>query len=76
MYVISGKPEAKIPLRRPRHRWVDNIEIDHGEIAWVGMDWAGPAQDRDQWRALGNIVMNLGVPENAGKFFGSLSSSA
>jgi hypothetical protein len=41
---------------------VDNIKIDLREIEWKGMDWNEPAQDRDQWRALLNTVMNLGVP--------------
>jgi hypothetical protein len=27
-----------------------------------GMDWIDLAQDRDQWRALVNMVMNLHVP--------------
>jgi hypothetical protein len=26
--ILMGKPEVKRPLRRPRHRWVDNIKID------------------------------------------------
>jgi hypothetical protein len=26
---------------------------------WEGVDWIHPAQDRDQWRALVNTVMNL-----------------
>jgi hypothetical protein len=38
------------------------------EIEWDGMDWIDLAQDRDQWRALVNTVMNLRVPKNAGKF--------
>jgi hypothetical protein len=48
---------------------VDNIKIDLGEIGWDGMDWVDLAQDRDQWRALVNTVMNLWVPYNPGKFF-------
>jgi hypothetical protein len=32
------------------------------EISWVRMDWIDPTQVRDQWRALVNTVMNLGVP--------------
>jgi hypothetical protein len=32
------------------------------EIGWGGMDWIDPAQDRDQWRALVNTVMNHRVP--------------
>jgi hypothetical protein len=27
-----------------------------------GMDWIDLAQDRDQWRALVNTIMNLQVP--------------
>jgi hypothetical protein len=45
------------------------------------MDWIDLAQDRDQCRALVNMVMNLQVPENAGKFlsgctFGGFSRRA
>jgi hypothetical protein len=29
------------------------------EIGWDGVDWIDLAQDRDQWRALVNMVMNL-----------------
>jgi hypothetical protein len=43
-------------------RWVDNIKMDLREIGWDGMDWIELAQDRDQWRALVNTVMNLRVP--------------
>jgi hypothetical protein len=32
------------------------------EIGWDGVDWIELAQDRDQWRALVNMVINLGVP--------------
>jgi hypothetical protein len=60
--ILVGKPEGKRPLRRPRRRWVDNIKIDLREIGWGGMDWIDLAQDRDQWRALENTVMNLLVP--------------
>ena len=30
--ILKGKPTGKRPLRRPRHRWEDNIRIDLGEI--------------------------------------------
>jgi hypothetical protein len=42
---------------------VDNIKIDLREIGWRAMDWIDLAQDRDQWRALVNTVMNLRVLE-------------
>jgi hypothetical protein len=57
-----GKPEGKRPLGRPRYRWVHNNKIDLTEIGWEGMDWINLAQDRDQWRALVNTVLNLRVP--------------
>jgi hypothetical protein len=41
---------------------VDNIKMGLGEIGWGNMDWIGLAQDRDQWMALVNVVMNLLVP--------------
>jgi hypothetical protein len=60
--ILVGKPDGKRPLGRPRCRWVDNVKLDLGEIGWGGMDWINLAQDRDQWRALVNMVMNLRVP--------------
>jgi hypothetical protein len=59
--ILVGKPEGRRPLGRPRHKWVDTIEMDLGEIGWDGMDWVNLALDRDQWRALVNTVMNVQV---------------
>jgi hypothetical protein len=42
--------------------WEDNIRMDLREIECGGMDWIDLVQDRDQWRALVNTVMNLRVP--------------
>jgi hypothetical protein len=56
------KSQGKRPLRRQRCRWVDNIQMDLGKIGWDGVDWIQLAQDRDQWKALVNTVMNLRVP--------------
>jgi hypothetical protein len=55
--LLVGKSEGKRPLRRPRRRWVDLLEI-----CWGGVDCIGLAHDRDKWRALVNAVMNLRVP--------------
>jgi hypothetical protein len=59
--ILVGMPEGKRPLGRTRHRWVDNIKMDHREIGWDNMDWIDVAQDRDQWKALVNMVLNLRV---------------
>jgi hypothetical protein len=66
--LLVGMSEGKRPLGRPRRRWVDNIKMELREIGWDGMDWIDLAQNRDQWRALVNAVINLRVPYNAGKF--------
>jgi hypothetical protein len=60
--ILVGKPKGRRPLGIPRHRWEDNIKMDFREIAWGGMDWIDLAQDRDQWRAFMNTVVNIVVP--------------
>jgi hypothetical protein len=60
--ILVGKPEGKRPLGRPRLRWENNIRMDLRDIGWCDMDWIDLAQDRDQWRALVDTVMNLHVP--------------
>jgi hypothetical protein len=55
--MLVGKPEGKRPQLRP-----GNIKMDLREIGWDGMDWVELAQDRDQWWAVVNRVMNLRVP--------------
>jgi hypothetical protein len=57
-----GKPEGIRTLGRSRRRWEDNIKMDLREIGWGGMDQIELSQDRDQWRALVNTVMNLRAP--------------
>jgi hypothetical protein len=69
-----GNSEGKRPLGRPRCRREDNIRMDLREIEWGGMDWIDLAQDRDQWRALVDTVMNLRVPKHVGKFVSSFAT--
>jgi hypothetical protein len=45
----------------PRGRSKGNIKMDLREIGWGGVDWIDLAENRDQWRALVNTVMNLRV---------------
>jgi hypothetical protein len=69
-----GKREEKRPLATPRRRWVDNIKMDLREIKWGGMEWTDLAQNKDQWRALINTVMNLRVPYNFGRILSSCAT--
>jgi hypothetical protein len=57
--ILVGKSECKKrPLGWPGHRSVDNIKMDLREIGWGGMDWIDVAQDRGQWKAVVNTIMN------------------
>jgi hypothetical protein len=49
---IGGRTILKLVLRNKR---------------WGSVDYITVAQDRDQWRAIVNLVMNFQAPENAGK---------
>jgi hypothetical protein len=59
---LVGRPEGKRPLGRLRRRWKDNIKMEVREIGIDGANWIRLAQDRVQWRAFVNTVMNLRVP--------------
>jgi hypothetical protein len=44
--LFVGKPRGKRPLKGPRSRWIDNIEMGLLEIGLNVVDWIGLAQDR------------------------------
>jgi hypothetical protein len=69
--ILVGKPKGKRSLARPRRRWVANIKMDLRELGRGGMDWIHLAEDRDQWRALVNMLLNLWVQYIFGKFLSS-----
>jgi hypothetical protein len=60
--ILLGKPEEQRPIRRPKHRWEDNIKIDLQGVECGGTNWIELAQNRDRWRALVNAVIKLRVP--------------
>jgi hypothetical protein len=53
---LVGNPKGKRPFGRPGRKW--NLR----GRGWEVVDWIHLAQDRDQWRALVNMVMRLQVP--------------
>jgi transposase len=59
---LVERPEGKRPLGRPRLRWKNNIKMVLREIGMDGANWIQLAQDRVQWRACVNTVMNIRVP--------------
>jgi hypothetical protein len=60
--ILVGKTEGKRPLGSPRRRCEDNIKMNLREKGIDGAYWVQLAQDRVQWRACVNTVMNLRVP--------------
>jgi hypothetical protein len=58
---------CRLLIEKPRCRWIDNIKMNLLETGVSVVNWIGLAQDRYSWRAPVNMVMNLRVPQNAGK---------
>jgi hypothetical protein len=59
--ILVGKPEGKRSLRRPRHRWENNIKVDLMATGFGDVDCIHMPQDRNQWWALANVVMSIQV---------------
>jgi hypothetical protein len=70
------KTRRKETSRKTRCRWVHNIKMNLRDIGRGGMDWIELVQDRDQWRALVNILMNLQVLQNIEKFLNSCTTGS
>jgi hypothetical protein len=61
--IFVGKPEGKRPLEsHDVGGWIILIKMGLRERRRDGVDWIYLAQDRDQWRALVNTVINPQVP--------------
>jgi hypothetical protein len=60
--ILVSEPEGKRPLSRPKYRWEDNIRMDLRVTRSESVEWMHMAQDRNQWQALVNSVMNFWVP--------------
>jgi hypothetical protein len=66
--ILVGRPEGKRPLGRPRRRLEDNIKLDFRKIVIDEANWSQLAEDRVQWGASVNTVMNLrGSIKKAGR---------
>jgi hypothetical protein len=61
IYDICGIARRKETTGKTK-TWVDNIKMDLRERGSDGIDQIDLAQDRYQWRALVNKVMNLRFP--------------
>jgi hypothetical protein len=59
--ILVRRPEEKRPPGGLRRRWEDNIKMDLRERGIDGANRIRLAQDRVQWRAFVNTVMNLWV---------------
>ena len=60
--ILTGKPTEKRPLERSRCRWEINIRMDLKEIGINTRNWVDSTRDRNYWRALVNVSLNLRVP--------------
>jgi hypothetical protein len=58
---VGGKARRKRSLGGSKRRWQDGIRMDLRETGWGRVEWIQLAQNRGQWQALVNTVMNLWV---------------
>jgi hypothetical protein len=65
--LLRWSPEGEISLRTPRYRWEGNIKMNLGVIGWGSIDCLDLAQDREQWRILLDMLMNIRIPYNVRK---------
>jgi len=66
--VLVGRPDGKIALGRPRHRWNGNIKMDFQGGGWRGIVWIALSQERDKWRTLVNALHNPSCSVICGEF--------
>jgi hypothetical protein len=59
--ILTGTPTGKRLLGRPRHKWEDIIRMDLQEIGINTRNLVDMVQDRDYWKALVNVALNLQV---------------
>jgi len=55
---LVRRPEGTRTLRKSWRRWKDNIKVDLQKVGW-GTDWIELTQNRNNWRAFVNAVMNF-----------------
>jgi hypothetical protein len=72
--VLVRRPKGKRPLGRSMCRWEDNIKMDLREMGIDGANWIWLAQDRIQWWAFVDKVLNLGFHKESRLFFDKLSN--
>jgi hypothetical protein len=60
--ILLRKLDGRTSLRRSMHRWEDNTKMDLREIDLEDAQWSHLVQNRDQWWALVNTVINLWDP--------------
>jgi len=54
---VGGKLTVKRPLRRPRHRWKNNIKINFQEIVLGGCGLRSCISGDDAWQAFMNLAV-------------------
>jgi len=57
--VLLESPGGRRPLGSPRIKWEYNIKMYLQEVGWRAMDWIDLAQNRNRWRAVVSVVLQV-----------------
>ena len=60
--ILAGKLTRKRLLGTPSPRWEGNFRIDLKEAGISTRNWADSDQNKEHWRGLVNVTLNLRVP--------------
>ena len=59
--ILTANPIETRPLGSARHRWEDDIRKYLKEMDASARNWIYSAQNRDYWRVLANLALNLQI---------------
>jgi hypothetical protein len=65
--ILGGMSEGNRLIWISRRRWEDNTKKDF-QVVCEGVDWIHLPQDRVQWQAVGQYLLNIRVAMKAGYF--------
>lgn len=68
-FIVFNAADGNRALVRSRHRWEDNIKMNHREVGWEDVDWINLAANRGNLQAVVITVVKLLVAQHVRNSF-------